>query len=172
MKPADVPEELVKAAVLAYWPGGSERLDDALWTYGWQQRRILAVVLPAHEALVREQVAAERDARKANPPLVVFGAPCVECGETFEEGDRVTWRWNYQPYGLIHDECRRDGDKPALTEAEIRADERRRIAEELRADADAHRRLVARAPSEHDAARLERARVLDEAAGRITRGGQ
>jgi hypothetical protein len=55
-------------------------------------------------------------------------------------------------------------------EAMVRADERRKVAEELREDADAHRRLVARKPSQHDEARLARAKTLDEAAARITRG--
>ncbi|WP_119728355.1 hypothetical protein [Thermomonospora amylolytica] len=53
-------------------------------------------------------------------------------------------------------------------EAMVRA----KVADELRADADAHRSLVTRKPSEHDAARLARARTLDDAATRITRGRQ
>lgn len=39
-------------------------------------------------------------------PSVPLDAPCVECGETFEPGDRVSWRLRYAPQGLIHEECR------------------------------------------------------------------
>jgi len=60
----------------------------------------------------------------------------------------------------------------AERQAEIEQEVRAKVAEELRADADAHRRLVVKKPSEHDEARLARARMLDEAAARIARGGQ
>lgn len=41
-----------------------------------------------------------------NQPVIAFGDPCVECSESFEPGDAVTWRVRYAPQGLIHQECR------------------------------------------------------------------
>lgn len=38
--------------------------------------------------------------------VVALDAPCVECGERFEPGDRVTWRLRWLPQGLVHAECR------------------------------------------------------------------
>lgn len=60
---------------------------------------------------------------------------------------------------------------PLIT-ATIEQQVRAKVAEELREDADAHRRLVARKPGEHDEARLARAKTLDDAAARITRGAR
>lgn len=41
-----------------------------------------------------------------NLDVVPLDAPCVECGEAFDPGDRVTWRLRYAPQGLIHEECK------------------------------------------------------------------
>lgn len=100
--------------------------------FAGQARKLLAMILPAHEAMVRAEVGAEMDALQSTPPTIIYGGGCVECDEAFEPGEAVTWRWRYAPAGPIHDECRREGDKPPLTEAEIRADERATVAEEAR----------------------------------------
>jgi len=59
MDPQNVPEELVELAAVAHWttaPGGPAA---AVGAYGDEMRKILAAVLPAHEAIVRAKVAGE-----------------------------------------------------------------------------------------------------------------
>lgn len=69
--------------------------------------------------------------REDAPPVVGYSVVCVECNEQFEPGDPVTWRWRHARPGLIHAGCRREGDNTTLTEPQIRADERTKVAEEI-----------------------------------------
>ncbi len=38
--------------------------------------------------------------------VVTLGDPCVECQESIDPGDRVSWRLLGLPQGLIHEECK------------------------------------------------------------------
>lgn len=130
---------------------------------------VLAAVVPAIRADERAEVASELDALQSDPPTIAYGAACVECNEDFEAGERVTWRWRYAPAGLIHDACRWDGDNAVLTEAQIRADLRAKVAAMLRDHAAGHRRTAERRGAmQYELVR--RAVALEAAADRIARG--
>lgn len=102
-----IPDELVNDAVDAWHDAGDVLLDD----------RLRAVI-----AVVRQKIGARLDELKDHPALIMYGQPCVECGEAMESFDRVTWRWRELPQGLVHEYCsdQPDEDVGPPERAEIR----------------------------------------------------
>ncbi|GAA4225999.1 hypothetical protein GCM10022254_09450 [Actinomadura meridiana] len=104
--PGEVPEGQVPPSASMHTPEQATRLRDTIAdaitmhpgnrTGTPEQRHPVSLMLAG--AII--------PAVQATLPAAPWTGVCVECNESIEDGDLITWRLRYAPQGPIHEECR------------------------------------------------------------------